>query len=976
MLTRYRIGEPLGKGGMGQVFRAQDRLTDTPVALKRVTVSGKDLRFASLSDTSDFRLALAHEFRTLASLRHPNIVSVLDYGFDEKRQPYFTMELLEGAQDLLAAAKGKSLREQVDLLVQTLRALDYLHRRGIVHRDLKPANVLVTPEGVVRVLDFGLSLDPDIFTGVDGYSTGGTPAYMAPEVLRGEGTGPAADLYAVGVMMYEMFAGRHPFDTTNATKLILSVLRAQPDLESLDPRVVEPLARLLDKDPANRYPTADATIEALFGVFDETVPAESEPIRESYLRASRFVGRESELETLMAALEEAAKGHGSLWLIGGESGIGKSRLMEELRAQALVSGALVVRGQGAAESAAPFHIWEEPLRRLVLGAPVDDLAAGALKTIIPDIEKLLGRPVPDARDLTEEATRRRLVTVIADLLGQQTMPAVLMLLDDLHWAASGTSGAASLDLLEALMVRIPDLRCMVVSSYRTEDAPELEKRLAIARSMKLKRLTQADIATLSESMVGQAGRDESMVKFLAEQTEGNVFFIVEVVRALAEDAGSLREVAAMTLPARVYAGGVQQVVERRLNRVPEAYRPLLREAAVFGRQLDPAVLEHLSGDVDLETWLSACSSAAVIEIFDEQWRFAHDKLRDGLLQALDETAAPGIHARIAAAIEAVYPDEDAYAIALADHWRDAGQPVKEAQYALTAAERVLIASDQKAAREMFTRALVKLPPDRTDERIRAMIGLAHMFDLSGDVKQSEQYLADAAKLAESSGQDKQLHNIERGLANLYGRRGDVDRALTHAQKAVDLARERGENADYGRALIILGNVYRAKGDFPEARRSYGQAQLIYERLNDPTGLALTTDYLGMLLAREGKNAEADPYFERAYGLYKSSGDVVGMATTLLNHGYNKALMGDMENAIRLYLQADEAFYRAGMRFGYVSTRAAIGYAYLTQGDFDKALAYMEEANKGFQELADPNGTMGTRLNMGHITRTMGDHDAA
>src|SRR5215475_2335464 len=117
---RYDLQEKLGEGGMGEVYRAKDRLTNQTVALKRVTVDGEQLQFASRPASADFRLALAQEFRTLASLRHPNIISVLDYGFDETRQPYFTMELLENARNLVDFGKDQPLAVQGDLLIQLL----------------------------------------------------------------------------------------------------------------------------------------------------------------------------------------------------------------------------------------------------------------------------------------------------------------------------------------------------------------------------------------------------------------------------------------------------------------------------------------------------------------------------------------------------------------------------------------------------------------------------------------------------------------------------------------------------------------------------------------------------------------------------------------------------------------------------------------------------------------------------------------
>src|SRR5262245_10335440 len=149
---RYQVLNRIGSGGMGVVYRALDRLTGGVVTLKQLHPTLAPYG----SGGSDGRLELAREFTLLASLRHPNIISVLDYGFDASGLPFFTMDLEENAVTIIEAARGRPLLVQVDLLVQTLRALAYLHRHGIVHRDLKPANVLVV-HGVVKVLDFGLS---------------------------------------------------------------------------------------------------------------------------------------------------------------------------------------------------------------------------------------------------------------------------------------------------------------------------------------------------------------------------------------------------------------------------------------------------------------------------------------------------------------------------------------------------------------------------------------------------------------------------------------------------------------------------------------------------------------------------------------------------------------------------------------------------------------------------------------------------
>src|SRR5258706_7994953 len=229
---RYRLQDRLGAGGMGAVYRAYDRLTGEWIALKRVLAADEDIVFTSSHRSVDLRVALAQEFQWLASLRHPYIIAVLDYGFDSERQPYFTMELLNGAQTIREAARSIPRDEQLALFVQVLQALTYLHRRGIIHRDIKPGNVLVT-NNQARVLDFGLS----VRMSTESAESSGTLAYMAPELLMGEPATISSDLYALGIIAYEVFAGQHPFDVKSLTILTEQILREPPDLSllNLDP---------------------------------------------------------------------------------------------------------------------------------------------------------------------------------------------------------------------------------------------------------------------------------------------------------------------------------------------------------------------------------------------------------------------------------------------------------------------------------------------------------------------------------------------------------------------------------------------------------------------------------------------------------------------------------------------------------------------------------------------------------------------
>jgi serine/threonine protein kinase len=277
---RYIAQEKLGAGGMGVVYTAKDRLTGEIVALKRVLIPSE--KMAQDSHTK-FLTALATEFRTLAGLRHPHIVRVIDYGFNFEEgqpQPYFTMEYLPGARTLTKAAYRQPLETQVRLLTEMLMALAYLHRRGVIHRDLKADNVLVDSSGRVKVLDFGLALGA---TGKSGTNMGeglvGTLAYMAPELFVEETATVRSDLYAVGVLIYEIFTGQFPFNQKNFRLLVDDIMNRAPDMNMFDAELSTLVARLLAKNPLARSGAAEEVIRDLCAATYQPLPPESIAIR-------------------------------------------------------------------------------------------------------------------------------------------------------------------------------------------------------------------------------------------------------------------------------------------------------------------------------------------------------------------------------------------------------------------------------------------------------------------------------------------------------------------------------------------------------------------------------------------------------------------------------------------------------------------------------------------------------------------------
>ncbi|MBE2267841.1 MAG: AAA family ATPase, partial [Anaerolinea sp.] len=861
--NRYQLHEVLGEGGMGIVYRAHDRLTGRHVALKRVYASVDSLVFNSRSSDMDIRLALAHEFQALASLRHPNIISVLDYGFSADHIPYFTMELLDNSRTLLRAGAHQSTSAKVMLLVQVLRALVYIHRQNILHRDLKPGNVLVvkdptTQVDIVKVLDFGLSVDAGEARG-----TLGTLPYMAPEIIlsqvQGFAYGAEVDLYAVGVLAYQLFVGRYPFHIEDIEMLLHEILDSLPDFSSVDlpPTLQATIARLLAKNPADRYHDANQVIYDLCAAVNLPIIDDDRATRESILQSAKFVGRSGDLQKLEAALELAMSGKGGAWLVGGESGVGKSRLLDELRTRAMVKGVSVLRGQGVESGGLPYQLWREPLRQLLLSVVPDDLEASVIKPLVPDIADLLNRPIADAHAVNAETQQSRLFSTIIALFRRQTEP-TLLLLEDLQWAEE------SLAALKALLAGCTDSPLLIVASYRHDERPDLPHELKNAQIILLDRFNVDGISALTTSMLGDVGRRTEVVRLLERETEGNVFFLIEVMRALAEEAGSLARIGQTTLPNRVLAGGIQSIVRRRLNRVPAWGQPLLKRAAVAGRMLDLRLLDMVvqtGGYLDsksLNDWLTDCANAAVLEFRDGTWRFTHDKLREALVEQLDFERS-SLHREIATHLERLNGDEisrTAYAETLLDHWRRAGEPEKELHYVLLAAPQAIrFSGNYRAAQDWLEHALTLIDAgkiaDADHQQMKLLKLLGEACSRLAQYPEAMEHYRQSMALAEKIDDRQMVISNLTGLAEVAIYHTSLPQAQSRAQTALGISREIHDQVGIAKSLQLLGQIDMFRGNLVDAKAQFDESLSIFRDLGFEPEVGAQLNYLGTIASIQG-----------------------------------------------------------------------------------------------------------------------------
>ncbi len=950
VIDGYEILEALGQGGMGWVYRSRRQGQKVALKVLRPAVG------ATLHD----RLRFQREFALASRLDHPGLVKVFEQG-DFQGQPYFTMELVDGLnlREYFDARRGQSdwMATVHGVFNRLLEAIQYIHRHGVLHRDLKPENILVEDSGQPRLLDFGLARPRELKSGAvtEPGTLVGTVHYMAPEQIRGGELDFRADLYALGVLLYEVLTGHLPFDHPDMMAVVCAILHEDPPAPGAGQALDSLVLKLLAKEPADRYQSAGELLHAWAAACGAAPEGQPEAPGLNLL-TPRFVGREAEL----AALTQVGSG---LVLVEGASGVGKSRFLEEAAA-CLRQPTRPVLASQAGET--PYSLWLPFLRRTALPSRLEPFRP-MLAAVLPEFGSTTqNADDPVLRFRLFEGMRQLLLTL-------DGTNGLVLVLEDLHRA-----DPASLEFLEYLMgTELGGL--LLLASLQGEAPPGLES----AARLVLEPLNPEHTAVLARSMLGYAGLADDTVQALHQETEGNPLFLVELLRTFVGE-GRLRltpqgwSLESGSLKPGSLSVTVRQALQRRLEGLDPEDLEIARQAAVLGMSFEFETLGRAT-ELAPERLLECLERLIRGRILAEnlEYRFCNRPL----WELLSEKAPPELHRRAALALQG-----RAEPARLAHHHRMAGQGRLAAEQLIRAAEaafavfayrdalellqlcselpetdqvlspteleerraEALEGSGQPAlARKTFER-LVEGAPDRKT-RLRLMRKLGTCCQRLGELTLAAEVLSQALLVAGWPLPSQSWAGFLLGLTRSPLAQEEVARILEHLTRVLFFLRSPGWRKD----TLAIGILQRKLLQMLGSRADSHQASLTAAYILNLTLPRATLPYSRRLLLRSAC-------------LYREEPDTLQKAAYLREVGFLLFNFGDARDGLRLTLEGLELSVRLGDVHGLAIVNSIAYMHYRFFGNLRKAREHAIHGQAAARRIGNPMDLALSTINLGTI----------
>ena len=916
-LGPYEIESLLRTGGMGEVYRAKDARLGRTVAIKILP--------AEVSADGERLDRFKREARSASGLNHPNIVTIYDLG-QESSTHYIAMELIEGKtlRELLDAGV-LPIRKTIEIATQIAEGLAKAHEAGIAHRDLKPENLMITDDGFIKILDFGLAKvaspgeDSGDTRALSEFRTGagailGTVQYMSPEQARGGQLDFRSDQFSFGLVLHEMVTGKRAFVRNTAAETLVAILREQPQpVAGQNPDAPAPLCwtieRCLEKEPDKRYDSTRDLARELAAIrdrFSQKSPRQFEARPSNIpVQRTRFVGQEKEVA---AAKELLLRPDVRLLTVTGPGGIGKTRLAVE------VAGGLLEHFSSGTHFVSLSSVSDPALVAsvIVLALGIKDAGAqSSLEILKKTLQDSLHAPMLLLLDNFEHLMQA--APTVADLLAMAPNLKVLV------------TSRAALHVYGEHEFPVPPLA--LPDSRATPSLKALSQYPAVAlfvqRAVAAKpdfELNQENARAVTEICAGLDGLPLAIelaaarVKVLSPSS----------MRTRLASRLQLLTGGARDLPHRQQT--LRATIDWSYDLLTAAEQKLFRRLSVF------------NGGCTLEGAEAVCDTKADLDL----------DLLDGMTSMVDKSLLQQVE----------QPGAESRFVML--------EMIREYAY-----EKLKESLEGPATKRSHAAYCLVMAEEETSEQ-RGAQGSGWLERLA---LEHDNFRGALEWLTETNDAEWGLR-LGTALFRFWEAREHFAEGRDRLDKLLKLGGALSPSKLRMRALFAAGVLAGEQGDYPSAEKLIIESKEVARQLDDKMGEAVSLNALAVFIRDRGDAAAAHALLEESLGLWRQLGDLQAVARALSNLANIMKLQGSYELARALYGECSSIFQGLGDQTGIAWSLNYQGDVARDQGDSEDARTLYEQSLAAFQELGDPWGVAGTLADLGSLAREQRNYAGA
>ncbi|HUR81915.1 MAG TPA: sigma 54-interacting transcriptional regulator [Thermoanaerobaculia bacterium] len=943
------------------------------------------------------------EFHTLASLNHASVIKVFDFGVLQDRYPFFTMEFFAGRR-ITEFFDGQNWPALYDVILQIASGLHHIHRLGIVHLDLKPSNILVSEDGVAKIMDFGLAIESR--TVLD-RRIRGTLQYMAPEVLKQDRVDSRADLYALGMTLYETVTGALP----GYGLAPIDVIRMHLDEEirkpsSINPRIPEALEsiilKLLEKDPRHRFASAAALLQAVADAAGRDVPRAELISGRGEIYAAPLIGRRAEVEQLGALIADARDGRGGGVILAGAEGMGKSRIIRDATLRAQLDGARVFCGRCPVNRKTIYAPFFEIFQQMVLAVNPDVDVAEEIRRILKPVVAPSSHDAAHPHHGQKYRLFNRIVQSMQDMygflsVGSETGGSPLILtIEDLQWADPSTA-----DLFSFLVGEAKQNKLLVIGTLTLETggeaaiesaSPNLSFWEQRAREsnfpiIRVETLNENLVREHLQSLLGEATISDELVRWMFWESAGTPLNIRRIVDYLIAHkylqwqpsgwTADMNRIRTLRVP-----GGFGAILMDKVETLAPEQRKVLEIASVYGETMELDLLRRIS-DMPAETTYAAVRALDRDRLVDEAadgrtMTFPQIHLREAVYNSMPERRRSELHLRIAEALEPAANEGETHLTGqVAHHFARANDIERGTRYSIIAGDLATRTLAHEEATEFYRVALELMDLGGVDEARKAEVRekLADAYYRRDDYRSAMHAFQFLLKSIQSRHPNDQANTdvarVMKKIGKVLARRGDTDAAMTYFHGALAVYERVGNKLDVAEMLNRIAWQHRMRDDLDSARDSAERAQQMLESTPPTVVHGYVKNMLGVIEFARGNWQRSREILEEAVALADQLQSEQLRKVASMNLGNTLWKLGAWEAALHNYRMILERCEAEGDLSDLATAYSNVGVVEYGRGNFHAAVELFEKSVRIDEKIGALEHEALARENLGDALEMLG-----